>query len=149
VKLPLETLLALLLPLTLLAEPSAAAEAIKPGNWEFRSQLRMSPPQSAAARLPSQGTGVTYQHCISAEQSVPADPRPECKTEQVRRSGAVVHWTSVCAKPVGEVRSVGAARYSGDTMEGNLNTRLPNGHGGYFDTVQHLSGRYLGACRRG
>jgi len=31
-------------------------------------------------------------------------------------------------------------------MEANLNVRAPNAQGGFIETRQHITGRYLGPC---
>jgi hypothetical protein len=117
-----------------------AADPVKPGRWEFHSQLQM--PGMAAA-----GQGVSHTQCVEPEKAVPTDPRRNCTVERVNRQENVITWSTSCTAPQGNVQSTGTARYSGNTMEANMNVRVPNGHGGYIETKQHITGRYLGPCR--
>jgi hypothetical protein len=133
------------------------AEAVKPGQWEFTSQLQMpgTPQMPAGARLPSgttmqPGAGMksTYRTCVDSEKAVPSDPRGQCKIGNVDRKGATVSWTGTCATGQGTVRSEGVARYSGNTMEANLTTHVPGAGGQTMKTTQHITGHYVGPCTR-
>ena len=137
------------------AAEAHAAEAIKSGRWEFQTQI-------AAAALPALPPGVslpegiqkeagggiraTHRQCIQPEKEVPTDPRAECKIGGIDRNGSVISWTTTCSASQGTVVSTGTARYRGNTMEANLNVRAPNGQGGYIETNQRVTGRYLGPC---
>ena len=149
------TLLALALPAGLASEPAHSAEAIKPGRWEFTSQMQapampqlppgVSLPAGVQAR-PGSGVAATHTTCIDPENSVPTDPRRECKIERMQRNGATVNWSTTCTMPQGAVRSDGVAHYAGDTMEATLTTHVPQGDGKTLQTSQHITGHYLGPC---
>lgn len=129
----------------LAAEAVAQANkpAIKPGSWEFTSQLQMP----AGVQLPaSGGAHATHTACIETDKAVPTDPRPECHVDRITRDGAVITWAASCKEAHGVVNSAGVARYSGDHMQGTLTTRLPQPGGKFIDTTQTITGRYLGAC---
>lgn len=142
------------------AQPAQArllGETVKPGQWEFNSQLQMPamPQLPAGAQLPSgtttqPGAGMksTYRTCVDSEKAVPSDPRGQCKIEHVERQGATVTWTGTCATGQGTVRSEGVARYSGNTMEANLTTHVPGAGGQTMKTTQHITGHYVGPCTR-
>jgi Protein of unknown function (DUF3617) len=142
------------------AQPAQArvlAETVKPGQWEFTSQLQMPgmPQMPGGAQLPSgttmqPGAGIksTYRTCVDSEKAVPSDPRGQCKIENVERKGATVTWTGTCTTGQGTVRSQGAARYSGNTMEANLTTHVPGAGGQSMKTTQHITGHYVGPCAR-
>ena len=132
-----------------------AAEDVKSGEWEFGTQLQ-APAQRelpAGASLPpgaqpaaGGGMKVTHTQCVEADKAVPSDPRRECKVEKMERKGGVITWSTTCKGAQGTVESAGTARYSGNTMEANLNVRVPNGRGGVMETTQYITGRYLGPC---
>jgi hypothetical protein len=139
------------------AQARALADTVKPGQWEFTSQMQMPggaqlPPgmqaPSGTSMQPGAGMRSTYRACIDSEKAVPSDPRGACKIDNVRRNGATVTWTGTCTTGQGAVRSEGAARYSGDTMQANLTTQVPGANGQTMNTTQHITGHYLGACAR-
>src|SRR5919206_639465 len=135
------------------AQARVLAETVKPGQWEFTSQLQMPgmPQMPGGAQSPSgttmqPGGGMksTYRTCVDSEKAVPSDPRGQCKIENVRRGGATVTWTGACTTGQGTVRSEGVARYSGNTMEATLTTQVPGAGGQSMNTTQHITGHYIG-----
>ena len=139
-----------------LAQARVLADTVKPGQWEFTSQMQMPgmPQMPAGAQMPPNvqmqagGMKSTYRTCIDSEKAVPSDPRGQCKIENVRRDGATISWTGTCATGQGTVRSEGVAHYSGDTMQANLTTHVPGANGQAMKTTQHITGHYVGACAR-
>lgn len=136
--------------------PAHAADAIKPGKWEFTARLQNAVPPKLpegvklppGVKLPAGGMAVTHTQCIDTEKAVPSDPRRACKIDSIKRDGTAISWRTTCHGAQGTAESAGSARYSGDTMVATMNTRTPNGSGGYLDTTQHITGRYLGACAK-
>ena len=134
----------------------ALADTVKPGQWEFTSQMEMPgmPKLPPGAQLPANvqpqpgGMKSSYKTCVDTERAVPSDPRGQCKIDQVQRNGGTVTWTGSCATAQGTVRSEGVAHYSGDTMEANLTTQVPAANGQAMKTTQHITGHYLGPCTR-
>ncbi|MBV8493756.1 MAG: DUF3617 family protein [Alphaproteobacteria bacterium] len=134
----------------------ALADTVKPGQWEFTSQMEMPgmPKLPPGVQLPpnaqmqQSGMKSTYKTCVDSERAVPSDPRGQCRIEHVQRNGATVTWTGTCTTAQGTVRSEGVAHYSGDTMEANLTTQVPGANGQAMNTTQHITGHYLGACAR-
>jgi hypothetical protein len=132
----------------------AADDAVKPGQWEFQTQLQGAMPElPPGVSLPpgiqpaaGAAANVSHRQCIEPDEAVPSDPRRNCKVDRIERSGNVINWTTTCQVGPGTVVSTGTARYAGDTMEANLNVRAPNGRGGTIETKQHITGRYLGPC---
>jgi hypothetical protein len=137
------------------AMTAGAAETIKPGRWEFTSQMQMpggaqlppgvSVPQGVQAR-PGGGMSATHTSCIDPDKAVPTDPRPECKVDRMRREGATITWSTSCTTAQGTVRSDGVARYAGNSMEATLTTHVPGQGGAVMNTTQRITGRYLGPC---
>ena len=137
--------------------PARAADTVKPGKWEFTSQLQAPamPQPPSGASLPSgvqprPGGGVSASHtsCVEPDKAVPTDPRPECKIERMTRNGGSVSWATICTSPRGEVRSEGVAHYAGNTMEATLTTHIPQPGGPEMQTRQRITGRYLGPCTK-
>jgi len=134
----------------------ALADTVKPGQWEFTSQMQMpgvpQPPAGTSVppnvQMQQGGMRSSYRTCVDSERAVPSDPRGQCKIENVRRDGATVTWTGACATGQGTVRSEGVARYSGSTMEATLTTQVPGAGGQSMKTTQHITGHYLGPCTR-
>jgi hypothetical protein len=140
-----------------LAQARVLADTVKPGQWEFTSQMQMPggaqlpsgmQAPSGTSMPPGAGMRSTYRACIDSEKAVPSDPRGACKIDNVRRNGATVTWTGTCTTGQGAVRSEGVARYSGDTMQATLTTQVPGAGGHVMNTTQHITGHYLGACTR-
>jgi hypothetical protein len=147
----------LALPLVSLAVPARAADGIKPGRWEFSSQMQMPamPQLPPGTHLPSgvqlqQGGGMSATHtsCIEPDRAVPTDPRPECRIERMQRNGGTVNWTTTCTTAQGAVHSEGVAQYTGDAMQATLTTHIPQPGGQTMNTAQRITGRYLGACQQ-
>src|ERR1051325_11788354 len=81
------------------AQPAQArilAETVRPGQWEFTSQLQMPgmPQMPGGAQLPSgttmqPGAGMksTYRTCVDSDKTVPSVLRGQCKIENVERQG--------------------------------------------------------------
>jgi hypothetical protein len=124
--------------------PAVAAEAIKPGRWQFTSQL-----QAAAAPASAKSAGgakATYTSCIASDNAVPTELGPQCKLDSSERHGARLVWSMTCTNSQNSVRSHGEARYRGDTMEATMTSHLPGAGGTASDMTQHITGHYLGAC---
>lgn len=137
------------------ATAAYAADAIKPGKWEFTSQMQMGAMPALPPGLtlppgvtipPGGGMSATHASCIDPDKAVPTDPRPECKIDRMQRDGATVSWATTCTTGQGSVRSQGVARYSGNTMDATLITQVPQANGATMETKQRIAGRYLGPC---
>ena len=133
-----------------------AADAVKPGKWEFTSQMQMPamPPLPPGVSLPAGvqprpgGVSATHTGCVDPDRAVPTDPRHECTIDRMTRTGGTVSWATTCATAQGTVRSEGVAHYSGDTMEATLTTHIPQAGGRAIETSQRITGHYLGPCRK-
>ena len=151
----------------------ADAGAIKPGEWQFSTQLQtQAPPQASGTQLlpgaaPPAGTAppggalkTTYTSCIAADKAVPSAFGSGCTLDSAQRNGARITWSMTCTNRQNAVRSDGVAQYRGDTMDGTMISHLPVGPGAagapgakggsnarVTDLTQHITGRYLGPCR--
>jgi hypothetical protein len=138
-----------------------AADMIKAGKWEFSAQVQVPnmPKLPPGVQLPpgvnigAGGINTTRTACLDSARPVPADMHPptqqhgKCNVGAVNKNGNTVTWETSCTQSDGSVvHSDGTARYTGDTMEAMIKTRVTGGTGGISETSQHITGRYLGAC---
>ncbi|HLY46556.1 MAG TPA: DUF3617 family protein [Stellaceae bacterium] len=150
---------AALLTAAAMAAPASAA-TIKPGRWQFTTQLQ-APAASAPGTptapsggapspgaMPPQAGGAeaTYTSCIASDKAVPVEFGAQCKLEKSARHGERLTWSMLCTNSQAKVRSDGVAQYHGETMEGTLTSHLPGAGGAVTDMTQRITGRYLGAC---
>jgi hypothetical protein len=101
-----------LLALSLAAAVSATAQAadeIKPGKWEFTTQMQLpGAVQSAPAGQAAGGNApMTQTACIDAANPIPAEA--QCKVDQVDRRGSLVTWAMTLNPAVGLETATGFA----------------------------------------
>jgi uncharacterized protein DUF3617 len=131
------------------AATSMAADEIRSGKWQFTTQMQTAGAPQAQARSGGD-TGITLTACIDPANPVPAEAQQgnlQCKRDSVERHGSTVSWSTTCTGPQGPpIRSAGAARYTGDSMEGTLTTRVIGPNGQPVDNPGRITGHYLGPC---
>jgi uncharacterized protein DUF3617 len=161
-KLLVRVLLAILPALT----AAQAAEAVKPGLWQYTVTMQMPqmPQLPPGVKLPPNlqmqtgpgGMTVTNKSCVSAadptaELSKPHGPpgtQGDCTVDKTERHGGTISWATTCTMPGGAVRqSAGTAHYQGDQMEADFTSRVTSAGGSPIETKSHVSGRYLGPCQ--
>lgn len=134
---------------------ATATAAIKPGIWEFTSELQTPaaplsepPPQSSQTAPPQTADAVKTVNtvCIVADNAVPAEVGPDCNLDNVKRAGSRITWSMTCTKT--QLRAEGVAQYYGDTMNGTVVSRMPSARGASIDITQRIRGRYLQPCAR-
>jgi len=137
-----------------------AADAIRPGKWEFAAQVQVPnlPKLPPGVTLPPGinvgpgGINVTRTACVTQATPVPPDLRPpaeqhgQCKIDKLERNAGTVRWVTSCATPQGTAHSEGTAHYTGDKMEATLMIRSVDSGGHVQESSQHITGRYLGTC---
>ena len=123
-----------------------AADEIKPGKWQFTTQMQLpGAPQSPPGTQASGGNApMNLTACIDAANPIPAES--QCTVDRVDRRGTLVTWGMTCNSPRGPIRSAGSARYAGDTMQATLTARIPGPNGQPADAPGTITGRYLGPC---
>jgi hypothetical protein len=123
-----------------------AADEIKPGKWQFTTQMQLpGAPQSVPGQASSGGNApMNRTACIDAANPIPAES--QCTLDRVDRRGALVTWAMTCNSLRGPIRSAGSARYAGDTMQATLTARIPGPDGQPADAPGTITGRYLGPC---
>ncbi len=142
----------------------AWAQDIKPGKWEYTTQLNMGnrsmppiPPDKLAQMPPEMrarieqmmhGNTTTYSSCITADMPVPKNPRGgDCSVANMERNGGAIHWRASCTMPNGNTASAEAtATYDGDAMTMDMTIRTERDDGRPLTMRQHITGRYLGPC---
>lgn len=119
-----------------------AANEIREGEWQFTTHLQLP-----GMPLSSGGDqGMTRTACIDAANPIPPDPH--CTLGKVERNGGAVTWSMTCNAPQGPIQAAGRARYSGETMEATLTTRVPGPNGQAVDSPGRVAGHYVGPCNQ-
>ena len=156
---------ALLLLAVHVAPPAQAADAVRPGKWEYTVTTQMPnmpqiPQLPPGVKLPPNvqagagGMTATHTSCLTsgdpaAELTRPRGPRAaesRCQLEQMNRGGGTLSWVTSCTTPDGTSRSEGSARYTADRMEATTNTRTTHQGGQPMEVTNRVSGRYVGPC---
>jgi hypothetical protein len=111
---------------------------MKEGMWEVTMRMEVS-----GMQMPPQ----TYTQCLSPKEAVP-QPRQkesaqECKTVKQDVTGDTVTWKVECKTKEGIAVSDGTITYKGDTMQGTITMAQ-----GSMKATQHLSGRWIGPCKK-
>lgn len=151
------------LAVAVLAPSAVRAQDIKPGKWEYTTQMDMGnrpmpqiPPDKVAQMPPAMRAKIeglmqgrtTYSACITADMPVPKNPRGgDCSVAKMERSGGTIHWRASCTMPNGKTSTAEAtANYDGDAMTMDMTIRTEREDGKSLTMRQHISGRYLGPC---
>src|SRR3954467_14330336 len=104
----------------------AAEETLKPGKWEFVTDVRgpKAPSLPPGAKLPpgvqmrpDGSMNITRSVCVNAKSPVPAGPpkppqgsgQPNCNLDKMERSGGEVHWAMTCSGQQGTTHADGEA----------------------------------------
>ena len=141
---------------------AAADDALKPGKWEFVTEMRgpKPPPLPPGQKLPpgveirpDGSMHVTQSVCVSAKNPNPVGPPQQaqankagCKLDKMERNGGDAHWAMTCSGPQGTMHAEGEAHYRGDTMEASTRSHVTAPNQPPADVTQTTSGRFLGAC---
>lgn len=113
-----------------------ALAELKPGLWEWTSQLKM--PGVPMAMPPS-----VHQACLTKDDLVPKerDPQSDCKLGSVKQQGERVEWSMTCDTPQGQVSSRGEMVYRGESASGVSYIET-----GGMQMTSKMQGRRLGNC---
>jgi Protein of unknown function (DUF3617) len=142
-----EKILPLILIVALSPGTARAAGEIKPGKWQFTTEMQLpAAPQTAPGAQPSSAANrpLTRTACIDPAHPIPAEE--QCKLDTMKRTGSKISWAMTCNSPQGPVHSTGSGRYAGDTMEGTLTAHVPGPDGRPMGAPGRITGRYLGPC---
>lgn len=122
--------------LALCAGVSWAGPNMKPGKWEITTKME----------IPGMGPQtVTHMQCITEEDTVPVDKEQskDCKVQDVVVKGNTVSWKIICTGEGGGMEGTGKITYSGDTMNGTMESYVPSNN---MRVKSTMTGRRLGAC---
>jgi len=121
----------------------AAAQSMKPGEWEFTTTMT-----SPAMQQPQKGT---VRKCISkAEADDPVsfmggDKAAGCDIQRGASTPGSTNWTIACAKQ--GVSGTGKASYGPDKIESEINMTVALQEGGQkMQMTNRTIGRLLGPC---
>jgi hypothetical protein len=112
---------------------------MQPGLWEQTTRVEMP-----GMSMPE--TKTTY--CLKKEDLVPKNTgQPGCKVTNVRQSGNVVTWETICEQ--GSTRSSGQGKvtYSGTTSKGVMNFTVEDSSMPPMKMRYTFSSRRVGECK--
>ena len=120
----------------------AAAQAMDPGEWEFRTAVT-----SSMMQVPQVATSV---QCVTPEDA--RDPTryaarneaPGCTIKPGARTADSYEWTVACDSQ--GMRGGGSARFSGKTLESAMRLSVDSA-GLKMDIQSETKGRFLGPCK--
>jgi len=113
-----------------------AGPDMKPGKWEI----------TTTTDIPGMGPqAFTHVQCITEKDAVPMDREQskDCEVKDMKVSGNTVSWKIVCKGEGGKTEGTGKITYSGDTMNGTMETYVPENNMRIKSTMK---GKRLGAC---
>ena len=134
------------------ARREAASGLVKPGLWEFSAELQPADPPPYDPEKPAPDTAkanaakTIYTSCLAEANALPVSLGSQCRLDRSERRGAQIIWWMSC--PDRQVRAEGVALYAGETMNATMISHLGTADGAVTDVMQHIAGRYLGACRQ-
>ena len=160
--------------LAIVSIPVAQAADIKEGQWSMTMVTKMSgiedetaamkkemenmPPEAAAMMKQMtgqmgvqmgagpEGITTTVKQCISSTKPVPDLPSAENCQETHAINGNTVKFEVACSGKGGEMKSSGQMTYTGETMEGTIESHQME-HGRAVDATIEVTGKYLGPCK--
>lgn len=117
---------------------------MKEGLWEITVKMDMP-------GMPMQMPPQSYRHCLSQKDMVPKTQEQPGQTgcKEVKREvkGDTVSWVVECRAEEGTVTNSGTLTYRGDTLEGLVKVRVPDGRKGTMEMTQHMNGKWVGPCK--
>jgi hypothetical protein len=130
----------LLLAVVAAAGLPGVAQAMEPGEWEFRTVI-----SSSVMQVPQVATGV---QCITSEDA--GDPAryavrkesPGCTVKPGARTATTYNWTVQCDQGM---RGSGKARFAARTIESDIRMNV-DFQGLKMDILTEMKGRRLGPC---
>ena len=152
---------------------SALAEGMKPGLWEFTTQMsgagmpampaipeaQRKQMEAMGIKMPQMaggGMGITTKVCISAEQAKKGVPPnsdkngEKCEQTDVKTSGKTTSWKMSCT---GKHKMTGSGSITNDSAEkfnGETTMNMEDGPHGPMAMNNKFSGKFLGAdCPQG
>lgn len=113
---------------------------IREGMWEITTQLEMP-------GMPMQMPAVTYTQCLTQNDLIPQDPRPdqECETIDYKIDGNTVTYKIECSSQGTQIRGQGSATYHGDTMSGSMKMTISGQE--RMEMSYEYSGLWVGECQ--
>ena len=126
---------------TLLSATTAAADYdINEGLWEITTKVEME-------GMPMTMAPFTNTQCITKDTLVPKSDQPgqECKLINQKITGNTITYDMECSGPGGSMKGHGEATYTGDTMTGKMEMKMPSQ--GDMKMIMKMSGKRIGPCK--
>ena len=125
----------------LLFSATASADSdINEGLWEITLKVEIE-------GMPMSMPPVTNTQCITKDTLVPKSNQPgqECGITNQKISGNTITYDMECSGPGGSVKGTGEATYTGDTMTGKMEMKMPSQ--GDMKMIMKMSGKRIGPCK--
>jgi hypothetical protein len=112
---------------------------MQPGMWEQTTRIEMP-----GMSIPE--TRTTY--CLRKEDLVPKNTgQPGCKITNIKQSGNMVTWETICVQDGTKSRGRGKVTYSGTTSNGSMNFTIENPSAPPMKMHYTFSARRVGNCK--
>ena len=137
---PSVTLILTALFCLLLAATATADSDINEGSWEITVKVEIE-------GMPMTMPPITNTQCITKDTLVPKPDQPgqECEITSQKTARDTITYDMECSGPGGSMKGTGEATYTGDTMTGKMEMKMP-GQGDMKMTTK-MSGKRIGPCK--
>jgi len=111
---------------------------IKEGLWEITTTIE-------EPGMPKEMLRQTFKNCLTKNDYIPykEEPDKECKVTKFDVKGNTVSWVVNCKDEDGSSTGNGRVTYRGDTFEGLIKFRDPEG-----EITIKINGKWVGKCPR-
>ncbi|NWF75914.1 MAG: DUF3617 domain-containing protein [Nitrospirae bacterium] len=109
---------------------------LKEGLWEITTTIE-------EPGIPKEMLRQTYKHCLTENDYIPykEEHDKECKVVNFNVKVNTVTWTIKCKDEEGTSTGTGRATYKGDTFEGLIKFKDPEG-----EMSMSIKGKWIGKC---
>ena len=116
--------------------PAGSAQAANGSEWEMTTNMEI--PGMPFAMPPT-----IRRQCLQ-DQAVPFRDNEDqnCQVITKKKSGDTMNWKLVCDGPDGKSEMTGVTKYTGDTMDTNIQVKGDQG-----EMSIHTTGKKLGPCK--
>lgn len=117
---------------------SAVCMDFEPGKYEITSKVEMP-----GMAMPAQ----TMTQCLTQEEPVPDNSMGDqgCELSDMKKDGNTITWTMECNQQGQKVTTSGETKYSEDSFEGVMTTKM-GPHAGNMTIKTQISGKRIGPC---
>lgn len=112
---------------------------INEGLWEMTVEVEIE-------GMPMTMAPITNTQCINKDTLVPKSDQfgQNCEITNQNTEGNTLTYDIECSGPGGSIKGHGEVTYTGDTMTGTMETKMPNQ--GDMKMITKMSGKRIGPC---